>query len=122
MWLKDWKLVRCYRACIRARFDAEDIKFDMYERACKLMELRGNIKLPEQEEGENDLHLWQQANSASNGFSRPTVSPMEFPFANMVALFVNIAIAGLACALWRALDLLCLNAADCITSTAMSGI
>ena len=29
---KQWRLVRRYRTCIRARFDAEDIKFDMYEK------------------------------------------------------------------------------------------
>jgi hypothetical protein len=38
----DWKLVRRYRTCIRACFDVEDIKFDIYEQACKLMKLSSN--------------------------------------------------------------------------------
>ena len=30
---EQWKLVRRYRTCIRARFDEEDISFDNYQRA-----------------------------------------------------------------------------------------
>ena len=33
---KAWKLVRQYRTCIRARFDAEDIKFYIYEKALQI--------------------------------------------------------------------------------------
>ena len=55
---KQWKLVSRYRTCIRARFDAEDIKFDIYEKACQLMELSGHRMLPEQDEAPNGLHLW----------------------------------------------------------------
>ena len=54
---KQWRLIRQYRTCIRDRFDAEDIKFDMYVRAHKFMELSGNVMLPEQEEVAGKLHL-----------------------------------------------------------------
>ena len=45
---QQWKLIRRCRTCIRARFDAEDIKFDIYEQNRKLMELTwsGNRMLP----------------------------------------------------------------------------
>ena len=38
--LKEWQLVRKYKTCYGARFDSEDIKFDMYQKARTLMELR----------------------------------------------------------------------------------
>ncbi len=42
-----WKLVRRYRTCIRARFDEEDISFDIYQRARNLLEPSDNKMLPE---------------------------------------------------------------------------
>ena len=47
VWPNQWQIIRRYRTCIRARFDEEDISFDIYQRARDLMELSGNKMLPE---------------------------------------------------------------------------
>ena len=89
---KQWKLVRRYRTCIRARFDEEDIKFDIYEKARQLMELSSHRMLPEQDEAHNGLHLWtlkRQANAVSNA-----VTIREYAYQ-----FISFAIARLVCAL-----------------------
>ena len=44
-----WKLVRRYRTCIRARFDDEDISCDICQRARDVMELSCNKMSPEQD-------------------------------------------------------------------------
>ena len=65
-----------------ARFDAEDIKFDFYEQASKLMESSNNRMLPQQEKAENGLHFWtlkRQANDVSNGVTiREYAYPLLF--------------------------------------------
>ena len=79
---EQWKLVRRYRTCIRARFDQEDISFDIYQRARDLMELSGHKMLPEQEPPKKGLHLWtlkRTANAVSNGVSiREYACPLRF--------------------------------------------
>ena len=78
----EWKLVRRYRACIHASFDAEDIKFDIYEYACKLIELSCHRMFPHQDEAANGLHLLtlkRQANAVSNGVTiREYACPLCF--------------------------------------------
>ena len=68
---KDWKIVRRYATGGRAQLDVEDIDFDIYKKARKLMESSGMIILPQQEEQAGGVRLWQlrrQVTSASNGF------------------------------------------------------
>ncbi len=85
-----WKLVRRYRTCIRARFDDEDIFFDIYQRARDLMELSFHKMLPGQEPPENGLHLWtlkRKANAVSNGVSiREYACPLRFRYSCRVGL------------------------------------
>ena len=70
--LIEWTRIRRYKTCYGARFDDEDIVFDMYQKAKQLMELSGQIMFPDQDEAPNGFHhdLWtfkRQANAASNG-------------------------------------------------------
>ena len=107
-----WTRIRHYRTCYGARLDDEDIAFDMYQKARTLRELSSQKMFPNQDEAPNGLHLWtfkRQANAASK----------ELQFANLHALFVSFAIAGLVYALWMASDLFSSNDADSITSTAL---
>ncbi len=46
VWPNPWKIVHRCRTCIRARFDEEEISFDIYQRARDLMELSGHKMLP----------------------------------------------------------------------------
>ena len=79
---KQWNIVHKYKTCYGARFDDEDIKFDMYQKARTLMELSGQKMLPGQDEAPNGLHLWRfkrQANAASNGVTiREFQCPLRF--------------------------------------------
>ena len=82
----------CYTNGGRAQLDAEDIYFDMYERAREWMEQSGMKMLPGQETQAGALHLWQlfrQASTASNGYA----------VANSDALCVTCTNARLDCAL-----------------------
>ena len=67
---------------MRARFDDEDISFDIYQHARDLIELSGNKLLPEQEPPKNGLHLWtlkRKANAVSNRVSiREYACPLHF--------------------------------------------
>ena len=56
---RDWKVVvRRYPTGGRALLDAEDIEFDIYNRARESMELSGLKMLPEQEVQAGGVHLW----------------------------------------------------------------
>jgi hypothetical protein len=65
-----------------------------------LMELSCHKMLPGQDVQRNALHLWTlkwQAKAVSNGVSiREDAGPLRFG---------SVAIAGLVCAFWRAMDL-----------------
>ena len=90
VWESDWKVVHRYPTGCRAQLDVEDIDFDIYKRACELMELSSMKLLPEQEVQAGDMHRWQlirQASTASIGYAvREFGCPMRHMFKCKVGL------------------------------------
>jgi hypothetical protein len=113
VWLREWKIVRCYPTGGRAHLDADDVKFEIHSYAELLMELSSMKLLPEQEVQAVHLHLWTliwQIKAASIDLTPETLD----------ALRATITHPGLVCEWSRTLDLFSFNGAVCMTSTAMS--
>ena len=78
---KEWHVMRRYKTCYGARFDEEDIQFDMYQKARALMELSGQRMVPEQDQAPKGMHLWRflrETKTASNVTIREYECPLRF--------------------------------------------